>query len=860
MMDETCGDAMREVEERQIPIGASAPMRQPFESAKAPVADLGGKFLADIIEAGTIQALIADFYLLARIPVAIVDLSGKMLVSVGLQEVCRCFHRKHPQTLKHCMESDLALSAGVPPGEYKLYKCKNHLWDVATPIMVGDQHVANLFTGQFFFENEPLDYDLFRAQARQYGFDEQAYLAALEKTPRLNPQTFDAAMGVYTRLASILSKLGLSNVQLAHSLSERDSLLNSLRESEEQFRTIFELASVGMAQADPHTGRWVRVNQKLCDITGYAVSELIGMRFLDITHPDDREYDWESLQRVVRGEAPDYRNEKRYIRKDGALVWVNVNVAMLRDDAGNPLRTVASIEDITERKRTEQALRDSEARFRSYVEHAPLGVFVVDRQGRYVDFNPAALEMLGYDAATLASMSIPDLVWHEDRDLAMGQFADLLQGNQIESEHRLIKADGSPLWIALRAVKIADDRFMAFCHDIAERRRAEETLAANCQLAGVNAALAEADRRKDEFLAMLAHELRNPLAPIRNAVHLLRQNGADPAVLLRQHDIIERQVAHMARLLDDLLDVSRITHGKIEMRMRPLALADVLAQAIETADPLIQGRRHRLEYAPPSATLSVEGDFDRLAQALGNLLANAAKYTEMGGRIWLEAAGEGGEVVIRVRDTGIGIAPEMLPRIFELFTQADRSLDRAQGGLGIGLTMARALVQLHGGTIEARSAGPRRGSEFTIRLPALSGDRLAGDAQQQQSTDASPEPVMRRILVVDDVADTAESMVELLESWGHAAHAIFDGHSALAAVREFRPDVVLLDIGLPGMDGYTVARQLRAEHGAKLLMVALTGYGQENDQRQALAVGFDHHMVKPVDLGALRKLLGNNQG
>jgi signal transduction histidine kinase len=370
------------------------------------------------------------------------------------------------------------------------------------------------------------------------------------------------------------------------------------------------------------------------------------------------------------------------------------------------------------------------------------------------------------------------------------------------------------------------------------------------------AQLREADHRKDEFLAMLAHELRNPLAPLSNALHIVRQRGPERRAVVRQAwDLMDRQVAHLVRLVDDLLDVSRITRGKVELRKQAVDLAEAATRAVESARPLIDARRHRLIYEGPAAPVRVQADPVRLTQVIGNLLNNAAKYTDEGGRISLTIGREQADAVVRVRDTGVGISAEMLHRVFDLFTQADRTLDRAQGGLGIGLTLVRSLVELHGGSVQALSGGLGAGSEFVVRLPALT-------AEEESGGPASPEmaaPVTpRRVLVVDDNVDNAESLALLLRLGGHEARTAQTGPGAIAAASEFRPEVVLLDIGLPGMDGYEVARRLREGTGGKtLLLVAQTGYGQEDDRCRSRQAGFDAHLVKPIDPGTLLTLLAD---
>ncbi|MBX6313005.1 MAG: response regulator, partial [Isosphaeraceae bacterium] len=369
----------------------------------------------------------------------------------------------------------------------------------------------------------------------------------------------------------------------------------------------------------------------------------------------------------------------------------------------------------------------------------------------------------------------------------------------------------------------------------------------------------EADRRKGEFLAMLAHELRNPLAPILNALHIMRLPDVDPEEVNRARDIAERQVRHLARLVDDLLDVSRINSGKIELRKGLTDLREVISRAVEVARPLIEARHHEFSVSLPEDPLPLEADTARLEQILSNLLNNAAKYTEPGGQITLVAERDGGDAVVRIRDTGIGIDPELLPHVFDMFTQADRSLDRSQGGLGIGLTLVRRLVELHGGSVTATSDGLGRGSEFIVRLPALApGASLephdTGD--EGQSPDNIGPTRSRRVLVVDDNVDGARILARLLAAIGYQVDVAHDGPSALQAAQAGRPEVILLDIGLPGMDGYEVARRIRGLEGLdQVLLVALTGYGQESDRIRASAAGFDHYLVKPVDPKMMRDLM-----
>jgi CheY-like chemotaxis protein len=359
---------------------------------------------------------------------------------------------------------------------------------------------------------------------------------------------------------------------------------------------------------------------------------------------------------------------------------------------------------------------------------------------------------------------------------------------------------------------------------------------------------------KDEFLAMLGHELRNPLAPILTALQLLKLRGIDAAEKERQ--VIERQVQHLVGLVDDLLDVSRITRGKIQLNRGAVELADVVAKAIETASPLLERQRHQLRVDVPRQGLAVEVDAARMAQVVANLLTNAAKYTEPGGLITVTARREDAEIVISVRDTGIGIASEILPRVFDLFVQARQAMDRAQGGLGLGLAIVRSLVTLHGGTVEARSDGPGEGAEFIVRLPPARPGTEVGirpDGAGRRLPEAAP---VRRVLIVDDNEDAAAMLAEALGAYGHVIRTAHDGLQALNAAPEFQPDVALLDIGLPVIDGYELARRIRAHPALRhVRLVAVTGYGQEQDRQRSAAAGFAAHLVKPVDVDDVRVIL-----
>lgn len=502
--------------------------------------------------------------------------------------------------------------------------------------------------------------------------------------------------------------------------------------------------------------------------------------------------------------------------------------------------------DVTEARAAEVALRESEERLRMALTAARAGAWAWDITDDVVTWSPENYALYGVDPAAgpLRYAAWVARIHPDDRARTSAALQDALarRRDEYRVEFRLNEPGAAERWLlGLGRVEFGPDgapaRMAGINLDLTERKRFEQ-------------ALAEQDRRKDEFLATLAHELRNPLAPIRNGVEIIRLAGADGEAVERARAVIERQLGHLVRLVDDLLDVSRVSRGKIELHRRPLDLASVAHHAVETCRALIDARGHTLAVTTPADPLRVEGDFVRLTQVVSNLLHNAAKYTDPGGRIALTVARDGAEAVLEVRDSGRGIDPRVLPHLFDLFFQADRDLDRADGGLGIGLSLVRSLVEMHGGRVEAASAGRGGGSEFTVRLPVLTGAAVAPAAPPTAGARAAT-----RVLVVDDNVDAAESLAVLLGLDGHEVLVSHDGLEAVEVALRERPSVVLLDIGLPGLTGYEVCREIRMGGLTDALIVAVTGYGQEQDRRLAREAGFDAHQVKPVDPEVLRALL-----
>lgn len=581
---------------------------------------------------------------------------------------------------------------------------------------------------------------------------------------------------------------------------------------------------------------------------GKPDAELLGDGWLEAVHPDDREKVRNAWRHATTTRRP-YSVEYRLRRQDGSWRWFRGAGIAECDSTGQVLRWIGTGTDIDEEKCVEIALRESSERFRLVLESVQIGTWDFDFRTHEFAGDDRFCVLLGtprqkrlpYDAV-LARLS------SEDRERVDAELRTALApaGNgEFDSEFRVVLPDGSQRWLAAkgRAYFAAGTpqpplSFSGTLMEITERKRAEE-------------AARETDRRKDEFLALLAHELRNPLAPMRNAVHLLRRIESDNPSLRRQQDVLDRQVGRMARLLDDLLDVSRMTRGQIVLRRQPLQLSRISAQAVESVQPLLSEKHHTLHYAPPSPDLIVEGDPDRLLQIIDHLLGNAAKFTPEGGEIWLEILAEGNAAVIRVRDNGIGIDAELLPHVFDLFYQASRTLDHAQGGLGIGLTLVSNLVRMHGGSVEAHSQGQGRGSEFVVRLPIYS-----PAAARAETAGAAPHPEHRdRVLVIEDVADTADSLAEILHLWGHVVKVVYNGEQAVDAIPRFRPDTILLDIGLPFIDGYELARRIRRSFDYHIRIIAMTGYGQPQDRDRAKEAGIREYLVKPVDPQVLKEAL-----
>ncbi len=660
-----------------------------------------------------------------------------------------------------------------------------------------------------------------------------------------------------------------------------------IRCSEKELADFFDNATMGLHWVGPD-GTILRVNAAELDLLGYTDKEYIGHHIAEFH--DDRDVIDDILRRLSSGEKL-YNYPARMRCRDGSIKHVLIDSSVLWED-GKFVHTRCFTRDVTEQREAEELLRRHTAQLRLLWEAA--GVLLtaenpdsmlralITKVGTHLGvdtyFNFTVND--AGDALLLAScVGIPAETAQTIRRLDFGQAvcgAVALHRQPIVATYiqqsddprvQLVKSFGlrayacNPLLVGDRllgtlsfASRIKDEfdpdevAFMeTLCHYV--------TVAYE-RLRLVNE-LKESDGRKDEFLATLAHELRNPLAPVRSAVQVLRLKGPDQPELRWSRDVIERQVDHLTRLIDDLMDVSRITRNKLELRKQRMELTQVIKGAIESSRPVIEQCGHELLLDLPSEPIYVDGDLVRLAQVFLNLLNNAAKYTERGGRIWLSASRQGDDVVVRVKDNGIGIPLQKLGRLFEMFFQVDRTLERSQGGLGIGLSLVKRLVELHGGKVEAYSEGSGKGSEFIVRLPVIL-EKVNPAQSREPSGVGDFKPACRRIIIVDDNRDSADALAMLLQLYGYETDTAYDGLEGVEAAEQLRPDAVLLDIGMPRLNGYDACRRIREKPWGKgLVLIAMTGWGQDEDRRRTKEAGFDAHIVKPVDPTDLIKLLAS---
>jgi PAS domain S-box-containing protein len=625
------------------------------------------------------------------------------------------------------------------------------------------------------------------------------------------------------------------------------TLADLARHGSEAFRLMVEGArdyAIFMLGPDGVIVSWNAGAQR---IKGYQAHEIIGQHFSKFYTAEALAMDWpaEELRRAIADGR--FEDEGWRVRKDGTRFWANVIITAVHGNSGELLGFSKITRDLTERREYEERLRQSEENSRVLIEgvkdHA---MFLIDANGDVRSWNAGAERLLGFRSFEIIGRPCSTFYTEEDAALGKPEAALAIARNAgfAEDTGWRIKADGTPMWAdtSLTALHDADGSlrgFVQIVRDLTQRRRVQE--------------LEAEGQRINEFIAMLAHELRNPLAPIGNAVGILEKVGGDAQVAWCTR-LIGRQMTHLSRLVDDLLDVSRITSGKIKLRREPLDLNALVQAAVESVRSTVEAYGHSLELKLAPRPLRVEGDATRLTQVIVNLLNNAAKYTPNGGRLGVSAVQRGSVVTVHVTDNGIGMSKALIDRAFELFVQGDRALDRSEGGLGIGLTLVKRIVAMHGGTVTASSGGAGQGSEFTFTIPLAMSSAASSAGPAAVSTARARGT--QKILVVDDNEDAANSLAALLQMSGHQVLVAHDGPQALRLATADPPDLALLDLGLPTMDGYELARRVRGTPAlAHTRLIAMTGYGQDSDRRAASGAGFEAHLVKPVEFRDLMRAI-----
>ena len=642
-----------------------------------------------------------------------------------------------------------------------------------------------------------------------------------------------------------------------------------LREQQEWLRVT--LGSVGDAviATDP-AGRVAFLNTAAQFLTGWtqreAEGQLLETVFPLIHEETRRPLNHPVAQVIGEGAIAKLGDHAVLVARDGTERLIDDSAAPIKDGEGNITGMLLTFRDVSERRRAEARLRgevrktqEAEERLRMMVESVKdYALFSLDVRGRIVTWNTGAGRLLGYDEEEVLGRHFSIFFTPEDKEAGRPdrELHEAATAGRGSNNNWTVRKDGSLFWSEGWTYPLRDGElrgYVSIFRDLTERKQMEDGLRASAE------ALAEKDRRRNEFLAMLGHELRNPLAPIVTSLTVLRQEKTTGPLVEQAHAIMERQARHLMRLVDDLLDVARITRGRVELRKERVELNDLIDRAVEAVGPLVAAQRHDLSVSAPRGTLWLDVDPARIQQVLVNLLTNACKYTPAQGAIRLTVHREGEKVAISVKDNGVGIAPEVLPKVFDLFTQAERLLARSEGGLGIGLTMVKSLVEMHGGSAVARSEGLGKGSEFIIRLPVVKSEQAVPVATPSRTAELPPVAPGRalRILVVDDNVDAAQSLALLLRAYGHeVVDVVHDGPSAVETILTKKPSVVLLDIGLPGMSGYEVAQRVhQQEIEQPPHLIAVTGYGLEADKLKAQEVGIGHYLVKPVNPNRLHEIL-----
>lgn len=791
-----------------------------------------------------------------------VDFLVKPIIPVALQSKVRTFVQlfQEKQRTRREGEDQLRLS------EQRFSRFMQHL-----PGLAWIKDIA----GRYVYANDAAEKAFQKNRNELYGkTDEEVFPPATAAQFRKNDQqAISSGLGVQVieelehgdgvRRTSLVTKFPIGDrdgqISLVGGMSiditEQRRVEQALKNSEKRFRGLMEQAPFSVQILVPD-GRTLAVNKAWEKLWGLELEHVADYNILEDPQLEAKGVA-PYLRRAFAGETvaipaiqydPNETIPSR-TRHHDARRWVSAVAYPLRDEVGAIREIVLVHDDITARRQAEEATQASERLYRAIGESIDYGIWICDPQGRNVYASESFLKLIGMTQEQCSAFGWADMLHPDDVEPNLAKWAECVRtGKQLDVEHRFRGVDGQWHSTLARGVPVRNEQGEITCWaginlNISRIKNVEEKLR-------------EADRRKDEFLAILAHELRNPLAPICNSLQILKMPKVDASTVQQTREMMERQVNHLIRLVDDLLDVSRVMQGKIELRKERVDLALIVARAIETVQPLIDAQKHKLEIALPSEPLELDADPIRLSQVIGNLLSNSVKFTAANGHLRLSAWRDGNDAMLKIEDNGIGIAAESLPHIFELFVQADQGTTKAHGGLGVGLTLVKKLVEMHNGTVQVHSSGLGKGSEFEIRLPLAIRPYAKQIEHQNGETTQYKGPDSHRILVVDDNQDAALSLAMLLRLQQHEVEIAYDGISALEAATKFRPNLIFLDIGMPVMDGIEVAKRIRkTPELEKVVLVALTGWGQQEDRRRTTEAGFDQHLVKPPDPQLIENLV-----
>ncbi len=812
--------------------------------------------LSDIIDSEALQSMMDNFYQVTGIGIGVLDMKGNVLVATGWQDICTRFHREHPDTAKSCRRSDLQLSSGVLPGEFRLYRCKNNMWDIATPLIVGGNHLGNIFLGQFFFEDEEPDREVFRRQAQLYGFDEKEYLEALDRVPRWSRERVHTVMRFYSQFADTLASLSYGNIKLAWAKTEKDRLYEELRKSQERLALAVEGTQVGLWDWRVQSGE-VYFNEQWAIIAGYTLKELEPLSiqiWMNLCHPEDLERSEKSLQDHFQGKTQIYQCEARMRHKDGHWIWVLDQGKVVEwDEQGAPIRMAGTHQDITERKLSEHALRESEERFKA-LHNASFGGITIHDKGLILDCNQGLCDISGFFMEELIGMDGLLLIAREAREMVM---ANILAGYEEPYEAIGVRKNGDKYPLRLQAKNIPykgkQVRVVEF-RDITEQKEVEVALIEAKDKAE------DASRVKSEFLANMSHEIRTPMNGVLGMLQLMQtisMNEEQKEYILTAIQSSKR----LTRLLSDILDLSRVEANRLTIQSQPMDLVELLKQTCELFKPTAQQTHiDHFCYVDPVIPSVVKGDAPRLQQVLTNLIGNAFKFTKEG-HISVEAyplaTSDSNQVrvLFSVTDTGIGIADEKIKQLFQPFSQVSTGYRRDYQGAGLGLSICKKLIELMGGTIAIESELGKGTTVYFCVTFSVDESRLS----QEISASRVRKSKQCRILLAEDEDVNRLATSKLLERKGHIVKAVKDGQEAIALLKEDTFDVILMDIQMPIMDGVEATKAIRggdAGQGRKdIPIIAMTAYAMSGDKEKFLAAGMNDYTAKPVDVEHIESLI-----